>query len=229
MKKTGSIWQLSARVRGQRIRRVCERLEAEYGRPRLGNPPDPVADLIYLIVSTRTSILVARRVYESLRAELPTWEEVELSPRTLEAILQPSGLASKKTAQIVGSLEQIRQDFGRYTLDPLRVLNSTDQIDYLVRLPGVSGKIARCVTMYTMEAEVLPVDSNVLRICQRLGWTTRTRVQEAHDELEALVPPHRRFAFHVNCVLHGQQICKAKPLCEICPVWRLCPHGLLSG
>ena len=95
--------------------------------------------------------------------------------------------------------------------------------EYPVSIPGVSKKVAKCVLMYTMHGTVLPVDSHVHRVARRLGWTARKRADQCHEELESLVPPHRRYAFHVDCIEHGRAVCRPqKPNCQICTISGYC-------
>ena len=95
----------------------------------------------------------------------------------------------------------------------------------LITLPGVSDKVAKCVMMYTMGKQVLPVDAHVHRVTRRLGWTSRKRADQTHEELEALIRPEQRYNFHVNCIQHGRLICiPHTPICNICPVNQYCEY-----
>jgi hypothetical protein len=99
--KTGEIWERPRRVRAQIVRRVCEALEREYGRPRLGNPEDPLDDLVYIIVSNKTSPAVAHRTYARVKWEFETWADALVSPPSvLQSILGPAGLSTVKSQQI---------------------------------------------------------------------------------------------------------------------------------
>jgi hypothetical protein len=90
---------------------------------------------------------------------------------------------------------------------------------------GVSDKVARCVMMYTMEFEVLPVDAHVHRVARRLGWTNQERPEHSHEELEALVPPNLRYTFHVDCVAHGRELCRPiHPRCSPCALKLQCVY-----
>ena len=50
----------------------------------------------------------------------------------------------------------------------------------------MADKVSRCVMVYTMGFEVLPVDAHMHRVAKRLGWTKIDRPEKSHDELEAL-------------------------------------------
>lgn len=226
VRRTGMIWSKPPRVRVQIVRRVCEALERHYGRPRLGNPEDPLDDLVYTVISNKTSPEMALRTYARIKREFVSWNEVLGSPASvLQSLLQPAGLATVKSQQIRAALQKIKKDSNSCDLNQLQGRSEGEIQEYLISLPGVSEKVAKCVMMYTMGADVLPVDSHVYRIAKRLGWTSRKRADQCHDELEALVPPKRRYTFHVDCILHGRSICHPKnPTCARCCISRHCVH-----
>lgn len=225
LKKTGSIWRTRPKVRAQTIERVCETLEAEYGRPRLGNPSKPLDDLIFILISNRTSPYLAHQTYRRLRQCFKTWDDVlEASPHKLRALLKPAGLSVKKSQQIRSLLKKVKSDFGRCNLDALKHWKDDRVHQYLTQLDGVSDKVSKCVMLYTLSSDVLPVDVHVFRVSRRLGWTARSRAAQAHEELEALVPPSQRFAFHVDCIKHGRSVCRSKPDCHRCPIRKYCEY-----
>jgi endonuclease III len=226
MKRTGWIWKKSAKARGQVVRRVCETLKKAYGLPRHGNPDQPLDDLAYVLISNRTPPQRAQRVYESLKRAFPTWEDVAQADVVRVAdVLKPAGLSLKKARQLQSILGRINADFGNLEASDLWQKTDTELLAYLVGLPGVSDKVARCVMTYTLDRKVLPVDVHVHRVAFRLGWTARRRPEQSHDELEALVPPDRRYSFHVTCIAHGRALCVAtRPKCPPCPIKRWCRY-----
>jgi endonuclease III len=115
---------------------VCKKLQRDYGTPRLGNPANPLDDLIYIIISNRTLSVVAHRVYEEIKKHFKSWDEVILSKSILRKFLEPAGLSALKSKQIVDLLVRIRSDFGRCELDALRGRNEAEVEAYLTSLPG---------------------------------------------------------------------------------------------
>lgn len=228
LKKTGSIWLKLEEDRLRIVRRVCEELLDFYGTSRLGNPKDPVSDLIFIIISNKTTPEMARQVYGWIKEEFQDWESLIKSPhnqKVLRSLLRPAGLSTIKSKQIWGSLKKIKIDFGKCSLRTMKNMGDDEIHDYLIDLPGVSDKVAKCVMMYTMGRQVLPVDAHVHRVTRRLGWTTRKRADQSHEELEALVEPDRRYNFHVNCIQHGRMLCRPElPLCNSCPISQYCEY-----
>lgn len=224
--RSGSIWRRDARSRAQVVRRVCEGLELEYGQPRLGNPQGVLDDLVYIMMSNKTSPKVARRTYEQAKSEYANWDEVLASSRQkLRHLLEAAGLANVRSKQIYSTLLMISADVGTCDLEFLHSKTTEEVHDYLTSLPGVSDKVARCVMLFALGMEVLPVDSHVHRIASRLGWTSRNRPDQCHGELEALIPPWRRYAFHVGCISHGRAVCRPRdPMCDKCSISRHCSY-----
>src|SRR5882724_10348985 len=74
------IWRASVSQRRRMVQRVCASLEEEFGNPRLGNPADPVDDLIYLMLSNRTRAKTAQQVYQALGTLRHSWDEVAVLP-----------------------------------------------------------------------------------------------------------------------------------------------------
>lgn len=208
------------------VQRVCELLEATYGKPRLGNPQDPVDDLVYVVLSNKTSPKVAAANYKRVKERFPTWGHLLAShPEALRQLIEPGGLSVVKARQIWAAISKIAADFGSPNLNGLRSKSPNESEKYLCSLPGVSKKVAKCILIYTLGAQVLPVDVHVHRVTSRLGWATKNRANQCHEELEELIPPHRRYSFHVDCIVHGRAVCHTRqPLCHACCIKRYCEY-----
>ena len=96
LKITGSIWLKSEEERSQIVEKVCKGLLDFYGTSRLGNPKESVSDLVFIIVSNKTTSEMAKLIYKRIRAEFGNWENLMKSPsnqRKLRIILRPAGLS----------------------------------------------------------------------------------------------------------------------------------------
>ncbi len=207
---------------------IARRLEKEYGTPRHHNPEDPLDDLIFIVLSRMTQEVKYLRTYRALREQMPTWEMVcEAPPDNLEVILADAGLSRIKTQQIRGILQEIERREGRLDLTHLRQMCDEDVERYLTSLPGVSRKTARCVMLYTLGRQVLPVDAHVWRIAKRLGLVANLPWSEKGGRvLEGDVPAQMRPALHVTLIAHGRAVCRApSPLCGRCVIADLCPSA----
>ena len=154
----------------QRIARVAFRLAASYPASNLGNPPDPLDDLIYLVLSGQTNENNFQATFAQLKQAFPSW--AELSGALVDEIrghIAAGGLDHQKAVYIKSILAQIERDFGSATLVPLRDKTDREIEDYLTALPGVGVKTVRCVMMYAFDRDVFPADVHCLRILNRLG------------------------------------------------------------
>jgi endonuclease III len=223
-KKTGAIWRNPNPVRARVVRSVCTTLTRRYGNPRFGNPTDPLDDLIFIILSNKTTPTTARVTYKRLKERFRKWDNILRSPTsTLRSLLRPAGLSAVKSRHIRAALRAIKNQFGTCDLKALKRATFEDAQHFLISLPGVSEKVAKCVMIYTLGLPVLPVDTHVHRITRRLGWTSRKRADQCHAELEALVPPPLRRRFHVACIAHGREVCRPlSPSCDDCCIKRHC-------
>jgi len=212
--------------------RASKILHATYGSPRHGNKEDPLDELIFIILSQMTTHPSFNRVFDRLKREYGMWDRVLRMPlKGLRTAIKEAGLSNQKAPRIKVILDRIRRDFGVVSLAPLRAMPDSETEEYLVSLPGVGIKTAKCVMMYSLGRQVLPVDTHVWRVALRLGLVDRcvpyTRV---HEAMEGVVPPEYRYTLHVNAVSHGRVLCTARgPKCFQCPLSSLCDHAKSRG
>lgn len=207
--------------------RVALRLHEIYGSPRHGNKDDPLDELIFIILSQMTTHQSFNRVYDRLQATAGAWEGVLRMPlHRLESSIKDAGLSHQKGPRIKAILKKVQRDFGRLSLDSLGKLDDGALERYLLGLPGVGVKTAKCVMMYSLGRSVLPVDTQVWRVARRLGLVKPETPRSAvHDRLESVVPPGHRYSFHVNSLSHGRQVCRpSRPRCRRCRLIRMCAY-----
>lgn len=210
---------------------IVAALEECYGAPELGNRSNPLDELVFIIVSARTREETYLPVFLRIRKEFSKWDKLtrENQPRLTE-LIRPAGLARKKSEAILAALEVLRREYGVATLEPARNLPDDLLEAYLLGLPGVDRKTARCIMLFSFGRQVLPVDTHVFRISRRLGLTDRNRADLAHYDLDLAIPPALRHVFHVACVSHGRQVCRAKdPKCRECCITGFCQAWIHSS
>jgi endonuclease III len=212
---------------------VARRLESTYATPDLGNKADPLDELVYIALTRQTHEKNAQRTWNSLITAYPTWGMLLDAPEQEAAgIIKDGGFSRQKARWIKQSLKIIKERNGSLSLDFLDDLGDEEAERFLCSLPGINVKSAKCMLMYSLERDVLPVDTHVKRVSERLGLLeTGFTSKRAHERLEAIVPPRYRFAYHVGAVVHGRQVCTvARPHCGECVVKRSCDYyEALSG
>lgn len=97
----------------------------------------------------------------------------------------------------------------------------------LVKLPGIGRKTARVIQILASDAEVLGVDTHVLRVSRRLGLAQARTPTAVERELIACIPNGRLAETHHLFVTHGRLTCRARhPHCGQCCLNDVCKFFL---
>ena len=94
----------------------------------------------------------------------------------------------------------------------------------LQRLPGVGRKTANVVGAVIWQKEVMPVDTHVFRVSNRIGLTNRSKTPlQTELTLEKYIPSHLLPTAHHWLILHGRYVCTARaPKCAECGISTWC-------
>jgi endonuclease-3 len=218
---------VSSQERQARTTQVHQMLLEIYGEPAWRPHLDPVSELVSTILSQNTNDVNRDVAFERLRERLPSWEQVRDADveEVVEAI-RPAGLANQKGPRIQGALRTITQERGELELDFLADWPVEDAKAWLSSIKGVGPKTAAIVLLFSLGRPAFPVDTHVHRVTKRLGLIgPRVSREKAHDELEQLVLPEDYYAFHLNVIRHGRQVCASrKPRCASCILRDLCAY-----
>ena len=98
-----------------------------------------------------------------------------------------------------------------------------NELNKLLKLPGVGRKTANCVLVYGFNIPAIPSDTHVHRISNRLGIVKTKTPEQTEHELMKKVP--KKYWININelFVKHGQTICNPiKPKCDKCSIHKLC-------
>lgn len=216
-KYPSTVWDIAAALK------TCYR---DFNHYNLKNPLD---ELLFIICSTQTGEASYRSTFRSLKETFPTHLHIAEAPA--EYIARPivsGGLSNQKAKAIRELLDIIVEKFGEPTLKPLRRMSDEEAEAFLLSLPGVGKKVARCVMMYSLGRQVFPVDTHCWRIARRLGWVRPTQ-KDKHcaprnmDRLQSKIPPELRYSLHVNMISLGREVCTpSSPRCDECPIFAWC-------
>jgi endonuclease III len=206
-------------------------LQARYKDFSHYNKKNPLDELLYIICSLKTDEGKYQSTFRALKQTFPRFSDLALaSHQEIASAIVGGGLYNQKATTIRGLVDAIIKRFGKFTLNPLYKMSNEECEIFLVSLPGVGKKTARCVMMYSLNREVFPVDTHCWRIANRLGWVTWKKKdvccrQPDMDILQNKIPPELRFSLHVNMVSLGREICTPHiPRCSDCPINKYCPR-----
>jgi endonuclease-3 len=211
------------------ILEVIELLEQEYGSCQWQPGRDPIDILLGTILSQNTSDTNSGRAFASLKSNFDSWEDVASAPAEYIArAIKSGGLSQIKAVRIKQVLGQIENEQGRISLDFLKSMNMAEAEDYLLSLPGVGHKTARCVLLFSLGKPSLPVDTHIFRVAKRLGLIdSKISIEKAHSLLQEQIPPPKVYQFHIHMIEHGRRICHARqPRCNRCILRGICPSSL---
>jgi endonuclease-3 len=206
---------------------VADILREVFGYPDWRPFLPPLDELIDCILSQNTSDTNRDRAFDALKAAFPTWEAVMNAPT--EAVItpiKPAGLSNQKGPRIQEVLRRIYDERGELSIDFLGDLPIDEAKAWLTRFHGVGPKTAAIVLCFAFNRPAFPVDTHIHRVGQRIGFLpSGISADDAHPFMEAIVPPQDYFAFHLNMIRLGREICSARrPLCEICPLTSFCDY-----
>lgn len=210
------------------VSEVADILVRRY-RPWPDESAGPVIDqLVWFLLSTRTTVENCNAAYAALRGCFSGWDEVaEAGEEALYAPLRPAGLYRARARNLRAALSAIQGRFGSANLEALRAWPDGECENFLLGLPGVGLKVARCVMSFGLGRPVLAVDAHIWRVTRRLGWHNfpgETPSRRGADHLNALMPAGLDvLSLHVNLIRLGREFCPAgKPRCGECPLGAIC-------
>jgi endonuclease-3 len=176
---------------------------------------DPYRVLVSCILSLRTQDKTTGEASARLfrLADTPR-KMLGLSREEIEKAIYPVGFYRNK-AKALTEISGILVDLygGRVP----------DEIDELLKLPGVGRKTANLVVTIGYGKPGICVDTHVHRITNRWGYVKTKNPEQTEMALREKLP--RRYWIEINDLLvtFGQNQCKPiSPLCSTCPVYKYC-------
>ena len=201
-------------------------LEA-YGEPEWRQHLPPVDELVSTILSQSTSDINRDKGFYALKDRYPDWQSVIDAPES-EVIdtIRPAGLANQKGPRIQAALRQIVEERGELSLEFLAEMPLDEALAWLIRMKGVGRKTASIVMLFAFARPAFPVDTHVHRLSGRLGLIgPKVTADKAHEILENMGEANTFYAFHLNLIRHGREVCIARnPRCSICWLQEQCNY-----
>ncbi len=207
----------------ERIRKIVEILRKEKEK---WNVPivtlmsqtgsDPFEILVATVLSLRTKDEVTAKAAERLFQVADTPEKLlKLEEDEIASLIYPVGFYRRKAKNLKEIAKILIEKYGG------RV---PDDLEELLKLPGVGRKTANLVITLGYGKPGICVDTHVHRIMNRLGYVKTKTPEETEFALREKLP--KEFWIEINDLLVslGQHICHpTSPKCSQCPIEPYCP------
>jgi len=204
-------------------------LNEAYKRLTLDSRRSPMHELISTMLSHRTNHADEEKAYYTMLERFGDWEGVmNADMDELADAVKTTRYPGQKAPQIQETLRIIKEARGEISIDFLKELPVEEAMNWLTRLPGVGLKTATLLLLFNFKKPVLPVDTHVFRVSQRVGLIgAKVTANKAHDLLLRMLPKDavELFNFHKHLFWHGQRICTFySPKCEQCVLNGFCNY-----
>jgi endonuclease-3 len=179
----------------------------------------PLELLVSTILSAQSTDEQINKLTPALFKRYRTASDYVKAPREeLETYIKSSGFFHRKAELIQASCKQIVEEYGGEV--PRTMEN-------LLKLKGVARKTANIVLGNAYSIVVgIAVDTHVIRLSQRLGWSRQKNRDKIEQDLLTLIPREKWYEVNYLLITHGRAACNAKkPNCLKCAVNKLCPSA----
>lgn len=172
------------------------------------------------------------------------WETIrQIDVKEISNTIRERGMNNMLSERIQDFLNRVVRDHGRIDLEWLRYVDPDKAKEYLLSIRGLGLKSVECVRLLTLHHMAFPVDTNVGRICVRLGWvplqplpeSLQLHLLELYPMLENIqkylwprlckLDQRTLYELHYQMITFGKVFCtKSKPNCNACPMRAECKH-----
>ncbi|MDD3231972.1 MAG: endonuclease III [Clostridia bacterium] len=175
--------------------------------------------LIAVLLSAQCTDKRVNAVTENLFKKYKTPQDFsKLSQQELEKEIYSCGFYRKKSKSIINiSREIIDKHDGKVpnTIEKLKSLN------------GIGQKTASVIFSIGFGGDAIAVDTHVLRVSKRLGFSNAENVKKCEEDLKKLIDKSLWSKTNSQMVLFGRYYCKARsPKCETCKLKEICKYKL---
>jgi endonuclease-3 len=198
------------------VEEVLHRLENEYPEIFYYQNNDPFYVLITTVLSQRTRDSVTNSSAKTLFNKYNSPNElVHADENEIESLIKNVGFYRVKTQRIKQISEMILDEYDGQV---------PDNLNDLLKLPGVGRKTANCVLTYAFSKKAIAVDTHVHRISNRIGLVDTKTPEQTEKELKNIVPENLWNKINELFVRFGQNTCRpVSPRCDLCVLNDTCP------
>ena len=178
---------------------------------------NPFELLVATILSAQTKDSRVNVVTKELFKRFPTPEKLMVaSQEEVEKIIEPVGLYKNKAKNIIFLSKTLFENFNSIVPKTIEELSS---------LPGVGRKTASVVLVEAFKIPAIPVDTHVIRISNRLGYSKSKAPEIIENDLKKYIPVEDWIISHHLFIHFGRYHCKSSnPNCDGCKLIKYCNY-----
>jgi endonuclease III len=176
---------------------------------------DPFKILVTTILSARTKDTTTSEVVMNMFEYIDTPDDLaKYDLEEIEEMIYPVGFFHNKAKSLQQLPAVLKEEFNNKV---------PEEIDELLKLPGVGRKTANLVRAIAFKKPAVCVDVHVHRISNRLGYVKTATPLETEMKLREILPEKYWINFNSFLVAFGQNHCTPRnPKCSTCPIYGEC-------
>lgn len=185
------------------------------------NYSNPFELLVAVILSAQCTDKRVNMVTPALFADYPTAEA--MASATSDIIfeyIKSISYPNNKSKHLVGMANILMKEFNGEV---------PDNLEDLVKLPGVGRKTANVIQSVVFNKATMAVDTHVFRVSHRMGLVPKSCTTPLATEkyLMKYIPEEIVPKAHHWLILHGRYVCTARsPKCDECGLVGICKESL---
>jgi len=179
---------------------------------------NPYELLVATILSAQCTDKRVNLITPELLRRFPTPEKLaEVEPDEVFEYIRSCSYPNNKAKHLVGMARKLIADYNGVM---------PDEVDELIKLPGVGRKTASVIASVIFNKPAMAVDTHVFRVAARIGLSVNSKTPyETEKQLIANLPEEMIPIAHHWLILHGRYVCVArKPKCEACGLQPYCAY-----
>lgn len=174
--------------------------------------------IVAVILSAQCTDKRVNLIAPELLQRFPTPEKLAaVEPEEVFGYIRSCSYPNNKAKHLVGMARKLMDDYGGTV---------PDEVDELVKLPGVGRKTANVVASVFFNKPAMAVDTHVFRVAARIGLSINSKTPlDTEQQLVEHIPEDLLPIAHHWLILHGRYVCVArKPKCGECGLRPLCAY-----
>ncbi len=179
---------------------------------------NPYELLVAVILSAQCTDKRVNMTMPALVEAFPTAEVMaEATPEEIFPYIKSISYPNNKAKHLAAMARMLVKDFKGVV---------PDNINDLMKLPGVGRKTANVVASVIYDVPAIPVDTHVFRVSARLGLTKSAKnPYQTEMQLMKFIPEEKLGIAHHWLILHGRYTCVARnPKCGECGLRPYCEY-----